>query len=101
MAPNLGTLMLTFVIHVRRTPEVLARVVLLFHGRRIEIDSLVAGRAELPDVMRIEATVESGKDKARLIEANLYKLADVLLVERTDFDKEPARPATEDGNRES
>jgi acetolactate synthase-1/3 small subunit len=76
--------MLTFVIHVRSTPGVLARVVLLFHGRQIEIDSLIAERTENPYVLRIEVTVEVDQNKARLIEANLYKIVDVLLIEKSN-----------------
>jgi acetolactate synthase-1/3 small subunit len=93
--------MLTFVVYAQKTREVLARVVLLFHGRRIEIDSLVAGRAERPDVLRIEVAVECDQDGARLIEANLYKLVDVLLVEKNHHDRETAHHGIEDGNRES
>jgi acetolactate synthase small subunit len=78
--------MLTFVVHVRRSSAVLARVVLLFHGRRIEIDSLVAGRVGKSEVLRIEVAIVGDRDRAQLIEANLYKLADVLPVERNDPD---------------
>jgi len=90
----------TFVVHVRRTPEVLARVVLLFHGRRIEIDSLVAGRAEKPDELRIEVTIDEDQDKAGLIEANLYKLVDVLLVEKKSVDRGREFRADTDGRQE-
>jgi acetolactate synthase small subunit len=93
--------MLTFVIHVRRTPEVLARVVLLFHARRVEIGSLVAGLTERPDTLRIEVTVEIDQDKGILIEANLSKLVDVLLIEKNVTEKGAMRQATEDGHRES
>ena len=92
--------MLTFVVHVRKSSDVLARVVLLFHGRRIDIDSLVAGRIGKSDVLRIEVAVEGDRDRAQLIEANLYKLADVLLVERNDPVKPAACRHTEDGQSE-
>jgi acetolactate synthase small subunit len=92
--------MLTFVVHVRRTSEVLARVVLLFHGRRIEIDSLAAGRAEGSDVLRIEVTLEGDQIQAGLIEARLYRLADVLLVEQSDPSMKARNGEIQDGHRE-
>jgi acetolactate synthase small subunit len=90
--------MLTFVVHVRRTPEILARVILLFHRRRVQIDSLTAMSGEKPDVLRIEVTVDDDQDKAGFLEANLYKLLDVLLVEKKDFVEETARPGSKDGH---
>ena len=74
--------MLTFVIHTRRTPDALARIVLLFHRRRAQIDSLRAVRFGESDVLRIEVQVELTEQKARRIEANLYNLVDVLSVKR-------------------
>jgi acetolactate synthase small subunit len=79
----------------------LARVILLFHGRRIEFDSLVAGPAQRPDVLQIEVAFECNQDGARLIEAALYKLASVLLVEENHRDRETADQATGDGQGES
>jgi acetolactate synthase small subunit len=90
--------MLTFVVHVRRTPEILARVILLFHRRRVQIDSLTAKSGEKPDVLRIEVTVDDDQDKAGFLEANLYKLHDVLLIEKQDFIEETARPGAKDGH---
>jgi len=74
--------MLTFVIQARRTPEALARVVLLLHRRRIEIRSLRAVRRRKPDVLRIVIAVEGDENEARRMESSLYKLLDVLRVER-------------------
>jgi acetolactate synthase I/III small subunit len=93
--------MLTFVIHARRTPDVLARVVMLFHRRRVQIDSLTTVRGDKSDALRLEVTVEVDQAKARLIEANLCKLVDVLLVEKNHRDGETEHHATEDGHRES
>jgi acetolactate synthase small subunit len=93
--------MLTFIVYARRTPEVLARVVLLFHGRRIEIDSLVAGRVEKSDVLRMEVTVEVDQRQVSWIEANLYKVVDVLLVKANNRDREAARRLNGDEHRES
>jgi acetolactate synthase-1/3 small subunit len=93
--------MLTFVIHARRTPDVLARVVMLFHRRRVQIDSLTTGRGEKSDVLRLELTVEDGQATAGLIETNLYKLVDVLLVEKDHGDGEIEHHTPNDGHRDS
>jgi acetolactate synthase-1/3 small subunit len=77
----------TFVVHVRRTREVLARVVLLFHRRAIEIERLTAERAEEPNVMRLTITVEIDNDESRRIKADLYKMVDAVLVENSDENK--------------
>ena len=75
--------MATFVVHARRSPETLARLLSLFHRRALEIHRLTADRAQDdPSIWRIKVTVEADADLALRIEANLYKLEDVLLVER-------------------
>jgi acetolactate synthase small subunit len=74
--------MVTFVVHVRRTPETLARVVSLFHRRRVEIERLTADRADDPKVLCITITVDMDADQAQRIETNLYELVDVTLVEK-------------------
>jgi acetolactate synthase-1/3 small subunit len=88
----------TFVISTRRTSEVLARVVLLFHGRSTGIERLSAGPGQTPDVLRIEVTVRCEPDRAKLLEANLYKLVDVLLVERWPEDRGVRGSTGGDGN---
>lgn len=70
----------TFVIYARRTPEVLGRVVSLFHRRAIEIERLTARRAEDANVLRVTISVEAEADQCSRIAANLYKLVDVLFV---------------------
>jgi len=71
----------TFVVHVENKPGVLTRVSSLFRRRAFNIDSLTVGRTEKPEVSRMTITVEADPDQARRIEANLYKLVNVLLVE--------------------
>jgi acetolactate synthase small subunit len=93
--------MLTFVVHVRRTPDVVTRVVMLFHRRKVQIDSLTTVRRENSDALRVEVRVEEDQVKTRLMEANLYKLVDVLLVERNHRDTETELHVTKDGHRES
>ena len=71
----------TFVVYVENKPGVLNRVASLFRRRAFNIDSLTVGRTEKPEVSRMTITVEADRDQARRIEANLYKLVNVLLVE--------------------
>jgi acetolactate synthase I/III small subunit len=74
--------MATFVVYVRRTSEVLGRIVLLFHRRAMDIERLTAERATDPRVVRMTIEVETDLEQTRLIEANLYKLVDVFFVAR-------------------
>jgi acetolactate synthase-1/3 small subunit len=78
----------TFIVYVENKPGVLTRVASLFRRRGFNIDSLTVGRTEKPDVSRMTITLEADKDQARRIEANLYKLINVILVE--DITAEPA-----------
>jgi acetolactate synthase-1/3 small subunit len=71
----------TFVVHVENKPGVLTRVSSLFRRRAFNIDSLTVGRTEKPEVSRMTITVDADVDQAKRIEASLYKLVNVLLVE--------------------
>lgn len=71
----------TFVVYVENKPGVLTRVASLFRRRAFNIDSLAVGRTERPQVSRVTITVDADVDQARRIEANLYKLVEVLLVD--------------------
>ena len=74
-------MMNTFVVYVENKPGVLTRVASLFRRRAFNIDSLTVGRTEKPEVSRMTIAVDADRDQARRIEANLYKLVNVLLVE--------------------
>jgi acetolactate synthase-1/3 small subunit len=78
----------TFVVYVENKPGVLTRVASLFRRRAFNIDSLTVGRTDKPEVSRMTITVDADQDQARRIEANLYKLVNVLLVE--NITAEPA-----------
>jgi len=78
----------TFVVYVENKPGVLTRVASLFRRRAFNIDSLTVGRTEKAEVSRMTITVDADIDQARRIEANLYKLVNVLLVE--NITAEPA-----------
>ena len=71
----------TFVVHVENKPGVLTRVASLFRRRAFNIDSLTVGRTEKPEVSRMTIVVDADQDQALRVEANLYKLVNVLLVE--------------------
>ncbi len=71
----------TFIVHVEDRPGVLNRVISLFRRRAYNIESLTVARTERPAVSRITLVVEADDATARLLEANLYKLINVLYVE--------------------
>ena len=71
----------TFVVFVEDRPGVLNRVISLFRRRGYNIESLTVGRTEKPAVSRITLLVRADEDTIRILEANLYKLINVLHVE--------------------
>jgi acetolactate synthase-1/3 small subunit len=74
-------MMNTFVVHVENKPGVLNRVASLFRRRAFNIESLTVGHTERPGVSRMTIVVDTDHDAAQRIEANLYKLVNVLHVE--------------------
>lgn len=73
----------TFIVHVEDLPGVLNRVTSLFRRRGYNIESLTVGRTGLAGVSRMTIVMEADDDAARRIEANLYKLVNVLRVDDT------------------
>jgi len=73
----------TFIAYVEDLPGVLNRITSLFRRRNYNIVSLTVGRTEKPGVSRMTIVIEADDDVARRIEANLYKLVNVLFVEDT------------------
>ncbi len=73
----------TFIAYVEDLPGVLNRVTSLFRRRNYNIVSLTVGRTERPGVSRMTVVLEADDDAARRIEANIYKLVNVLFVEDT------------------
>ena len=71
----------TFIVHVEDRPGVLNRVISLFRRRAYNIDSLTVARTERRAISRITLVVVVDEREARLLEANLYKLINVLYVE--------------------
>jgi acetolactate synthase-1/3 small subunit len=72
-------------MHVEDLPGVLNRVTSLFRRRVYNIESLAVGCTEVPGVSRMTIVIEADDDAARRIEANLYKLVNVLRVEDTTW----------------
>ena len=70
----------TFVVYVEDKPGVLNRVASLFRRRAFNIDSLTVGHSETTSESRMTIVVESDASDARRIEANLYKLVNVVRV---------------------
>ncbi|HTQ04212.1 MAG TPA: acetolactate synthase small subunit [Polyangiaceae bacterium] len=87
MTAPLAPTLRTFVAYVEDQPGVLNRIASLFRRRNFNIVSLNVGRTHEPGISRMTVVVEADDDKARRIEANLYKLVNVLSVE--DITKEP------------
>ena len=71
----------TLIVHVEDEPGTLNRIVSLFRRRGFNIDSLTVGRTERPGVSRITLMVRADDDTTRRLEANLYKLVNVISVE--------------------
>ncbi len=71
----------TFIAYVEDVPGVLNRIASLFRRRNFNIDSLTVGRTEQPGVSRMTVVVEATDAGARIVEANLYKLVNVLRVD--------------------
>lgn len=71
----------TLIATVENKPGVLNRVASMFRRRNFNIDSLNVGRTERADISRMTIVVESQDTPARLVEANLYKLVNVIDVQ--------------------
>jgi acetolactate synthase I/III small subunit len=78
----------TFVVTVEDEPGVLNRVSSLFRRRAYNIASLTVGPTEKPGISRMTITVPTTEADAHRVEANLYKLVNVISV--TDITSSPA-----------
>jgi acetolactate synthase-1/3 small subunit len=78
----------TLIALVENKPGVLNRVASLFRRRNFNIESLNVGRTENPSVSRMTIVVDSEALDARKVEANLYKLVNVIDVQ--DVTSQPA-----------
>jgi acetolactate synthase I/III small subunit len=71
----------TLVVHVEDKPGVLNRIASLFRRRAFNIDSLTVGHTETPGVSRMTIVCDTDPTNARRVEANVYKLVNVLRVD--------------------
>lgn len=71
----------TLIAYVEDVPGVLNRVSSLFRRRNFNIDSLTVGGTDQPGVSRMTVVVDTTEAGARIVEANLYKLVNVLRVD--------------------
>ena len=76
--PNM---MNTLVVYVENKPGVLNRVASLFRRRGFNIESLTVGHTEKQGISRMTITLDTDERGAFLVEANLYKLVNVISVE--------------------
>ena len=77
----------TMIALVENKPGVLNRVASLFRRRNFNIESLSVGQTERPDISRMTIVTDERVD-ARQVEANLYKLVNVIDVQ--DVTNQPA-----------
>jgi acetolactate synthase-1/3 small subunit len=78
----------TLIALVENKPGVLNRIASLFRRRNFNIESLNVGRTERDDISRMTIVVDSEAVDARKLEANLYKLVNVIDVQ--DLTHQPA-----------
>jgi acetolactate synthase I/III small subunit len=78
----------TFIVHAEDRPGVLTRVAEVFRRRAFNIESLTVGHTAEPGISRMSIVVEADGSAARRLEANLYKLVNVLRVD--DITERPA-----------
>jgi len=71
----------TLIALVENKPGVLNRVASLFRRRNFNIESLNVGRTENPAVSRMTIVMDSDDLNAHKVEANLYKLVNVIDVQ--------------------
>lgn len=78
----------TLIALVENKPGVLNRVASLFRRRNFNIESLNVGQTEKPEISRMTIVMDSDTQDARKVEANLYKLVNVIDVQ--DVTNQPA-----------
>jgi acetolactate synthase-1/3 small subunit len=71
----------TLVVHVEDQPGVLTRVASLARRRGFNIESLTVGHTETPGVSRMTIVLDVDEAAVSRIEANLYKLVNVIRVD--------------------
>jgi acetolactate synthase-1/3 small subunit len=75
----------TFVVYVDDLPGVLNRIASLFRRRAFNIESLTVGHTELPGISRMTIVSRINEGAAHRVEANIYKLVNVLSVQDVTY----------------
>ncbi len=78
----------TMIALVENKPGVLNRVASLFRRRNFNIESLAVGRTEDPEISRMTIVIDAKPEDAARVEANLYKLVNMIDVQ--DITSQPA-----------
>jgi acetolactate synthase-1/3 small subunit len=81
----------TFVVYVDDKPGVLNRIASLFRRRAFNIESLTVGHTEMPGVSRMTIVSRINEGAAHRVEANIYKLVNVLAAQDVTHDATVAR----------
>jgi acetolactate synthase-1/3 small subunit len=71
----------SFVVYVEDRPGVLNRIASLFRRRAFNIESLTVGHTEKRGISRMTIVSSINEGAAHRVEANIYKLVNVLSVE--------------------
>jgi acetolactate synthase-1/3 small subunit len=70
----------TFVLYVEDKPGVLDRIASLFRRRAFNIEALSVTRTDHTGISRVTVEVRTDDAGARRLEANIYKLINVIQV---------------------
>jgi len=81
----------SFVVYVEDKPGVLNRVASLFRRRAFNIESLTVGHTERQGVSRMTIVSSINEGAAHRVEANIYKLVNVISVEDVTFASKVSR----------
>jgi acetolactate synthase-1/3 small subunit len=81
MSDSINQKLRTFVAYVEDRPGVLNRLTSLFRRRNYNIVSLNVGRTHEPGISRMTFQIEADEDMGRRVEANLYKMVNLLSIE--------------------
>ncbi len=71
----------TMIAKMENKPGVLNRIASLFRRRNYNIESLNVGHTENPEISRMTIVVDGTPETVKIIEANLYKLVNVIDVQ--------------------
>ena len=81
----------SFVLYVENRPGVLNRIASLFRRRAVNIESLTVGHTERAGVSRMTIVSTISDGAAHRVEANIYKLVNVISVEDVTFSSRVSR----------